>query len=363
MAIVDRVARSASVRAVDDCVVLPITAAQLERRMAVADPIVRMVLNVVLNRFRATLSNMGGGTGSVGSPFFHHDSALVDAAAAELRMERDIDEALSRSEIEPHYQPIIRLSDGKLTGLEALARWRHPTRGLIPPAVFVPVMEASGRSADLTVACMRQITRDLPELLTAALANVANVDELHVNLNLSGHDLGDADLIRRLADMADESGVATRAITLELTETGLARTPDMAGSALRLARERGFGIAIDDFGTGYSTMASIRNTPAQTLKVDRSFIEGIGDSGVNTSIVRNIVQLAQSLGMTVVAEGIETAPDERMVRDLGCDFGQGFFFARPQPRDACVEFIRTWKRRGVGTAGSGAPVSGAATAA
>src|ERR1700678_3470764 len=107
MAIVDRIPRSASVRAIDDCLVLPITALQLERRMANADPIMRMVLNVVLNRFRATLSNMGGGPASAGSSFFRHDPALVNAAATELRMERDIDDALNRNEIKPHYQPII----------------------------------------------------------------------------------------------------------------------------------------------------------------------------------------------------------------------------------------------------------------
>jgi EAL domain-containing protein (putative c-di-GMP-specific phosphodiesterase class I) len=346
MAIVDRIARSASVRAMDDCVVLPITAGQLERRMANADPIMRMVLNVVLNRFRATLSNMGAGPASVGSPFFHHDPALVDAAAAELRMERDIDDALTRADIEPHYQPIIRMSDGKLTGFEALARWKHPVRGFIPPLVFVPVMEAAGRSADLTLHCMRHISRDLPLMLNGALSNIRNVDTLHVNLNMSGHYLGDVGLVEKLADIADEAGFPAGSIHLELTETGLARTPDGAIGALQVARQRGFGVAIDDFGTGYSTMASVRNTPAETLKIDRSFVQGVGDGGVNLSIVKNILHLAKSLGMKVVAEGIETATDARALRNLGCDFAQGFRFGRPQPIEQCVAFVRSWKCNG-----------------
>jgi len=308
MAIVDRIPRSASVRAIDDCVVLPITAVQLERRMANADPITRMVLNVVLNRFRATLSNMGGGPASVGSPFFLHDPALVNAAAAELRMERDIDDALNRDEIGPHYQPIVRLTDGKLVGFEALARWKHPVRGFIPPLVFVPIMEAIGRSADLTLHCMQRVSRDLPVLMTSALSNIKNVDRLHVSLNVSAHDLGDETLIEQLAGIADRAGISTGDVYLELTESGLVRTRDGATSALDKACNRGF---------------------------------------INLTIVMNILQLAASLGMRVVAEGIESAADARVLQKLGCDFGQGFAFGRARPIEHCVAFVRSWKCSGV----------------
>jgi diguanylate cyclase len=347
MAIVDRIPRSASVRAIDDCVVLPITAVQLERRMANADPITRMVLNVVLNRFRATLSNMGGGPASVGSPFFLHDPALVNAAAAELRMERDIDDALNRDEIGPHYQPIVRLTDGKLVGFEALARWKHPVRGFIPPLVFVPIMEAIGRSADLTLHCMQRVSRDLPVLMTSALSNIKNVDRLHVSLNVSAHDLGDETLIEQLAGIADRAGISTGDVYLELTESGLVRTRDGATSALDKACNRGFGVAIDDFGTGYSSMASVRTTPASILKIDRSFVHDLGEGSINLTIVMNILQLAASLGMRVVAEGIESAADARVLQKLGCDFGQGFAFGRARPIEHCVAFVRSWKCSGV----------------
>ncbi len=346
MAIVDRIPRSASLRAIDNCVVLPINRVQLERRMANADPIIRMVLNVVLDRFRATLSNMGRGLASAGSPHFRLDPILANAAAAELRMERDIDDALDRNEIEPHYQPLVRLSDGKLVGFEALARWKHPARGFIPPLTFVPIMEANGRSADLAAHCMRHISRDLPVLMSGALSNLQNVDRLHVNLNVSPHDLSDESLVERLAEIADQAGICSGDIHLELTEAGLVHTPEGAIGALHTARDRGFHVAIDDFGIGYSTMASLRNTPAVTLKIDRSFVHGLGDGNMNLPIVRNILQLAESLGMRVVAEGIETASEASALRKLGCDFGQGYAFGRPQPIEFCAALVRSWKCSG-----------------
>lgn len=312
--------------------------------MANADPIMRMVLSVVLDRFRATLSMMAGGPDFDVSSHFWHDPLLVDAAAAVLRFEREIDDALNGDQIEPHYQPIVRLSDGKLVGFEALARWKHSTRGSIPPVVFVPIIEANGRSADLTLHCMRSIARDLPTLMNVALSNVENVDRLHMNLNVSAYDLGDETLVERLAEIADQSDISASEVHLELTEAGLLHTCETGRSALHVARSRGFRVAIDDFGTGYSTMLAVRNVPASTLKIDRSFVQGLGEGGVNFCLVRNILQLAESLGMSVVAEGIETVEDARILQELGCDFGQGYVFGRPQPIEQCVALVRSWKR-------------------
>jgi EAL domain-containing protein (putative c-di-GMP-specific phosphodiesterase class I) len=347
MAIVDRAPRSASVRAIEHCVILPITAEQLERRMASANPIVRMVLNVILNRFRATLSSLDSMNGAPAASFFLHDQGLVDAAADELRMERDLEGALAREEIAPYYQPIVRLSNGKLAGFEALARWNHPARGFIPPLVFVPALEASGKSGELTLLCMRRIVRDLPTLLNGALANATNVDELKVSVNVSGHDLGDMRLVEQLAAIVDQAGLPANLFDLELTESALVRNADRTAGALRAARERGFGVAIDDFGTGYSAMLSVQSTPATMLKIDRSFVHGVGDGGINLPIVENMLQLASSLGMQVVAEGIESVADASALANLGCDFGQGYAFGRPQPVEHSASLALRWKRADV----------------
>jgi diguanylate cyclase len=344
MAIVDRAPRSASVRAIEDCVILPITAEQLERRMAGANPIVRMVLNVILNRFRATLSSLDSMNGASAASFFLHDQGLVDAAADELRMERDLERALAREEIAPYYQPIVRLSNGKLAGFEAVARWNHPARGFIPPLAFAPALEASGKSGELTLLCMRRIARDLPTLLNGALANATNVDEPRVGVKVSGHDLGDVRLVEQLAAIINQAGLPASLFRLELTESALVRNADRTAGALRAARERGFGVAIDDFGTGYSAMLS---TPATMLKIDRSFVQGVGDGGINLPIVENMLQLASLLGMQVVAEGIESVADASALANLGCDFGQGYAFGRPQPVEHSANLARRWKRADV----------------
>jgi diguanylate cyclase len=305
------------------------------------------VLNVILNRFRATLSSMDSMNGAPRASFFLHDQDLVDAAADELRMERDLEGALAREEIAPYYQPIVRLSNGKLTGFEALARWNHPARGFIPPLVFVPALEASGKSGELTLVCMRRIVRDLPTLLNGALANVTNVDELKISVNVSGRDLGDMRLVEQLAAIVDQAGLPASLFHLELTESALVRNADRTTGALRAARERGFGVAIDDFGTGYSAMLSVQSTPATMLKIDRSFVQGVGDGGINLPIVENMLQLASSLGMQVVAEGIESVADASALAYLGCDFGQGYAFGRPQPVEPSANLARRWKRADV----------------
>jgi EAL domain-containing protein (putative c-di-GMP-specific phosphodiesterase class I) len=205
-------------------------------------------------------------------------------------------------------------------------------------------MEANGRSADLTRHCMRHIARDFPLMLNGALSNAENVDALHLNLNLSGCDLTDTRLVEDLSEIADRAGISPCLVHLELTETGLARTFHDTNGALHAARRLGFGVAIDDFGTGYSTMASLRDTPADTLKIDRSFVQGLGDGGVDLSIVKNILLLAKELEMKVVAEGVETANDVSALRALECDFGQGFRFGRPQPIEQTVAFVRSWRR-------------------
>ena len=211
--------------------------------------------------------------------------------------------------------------------------------------VFVPIIEANGRSADLTLHCMRSIARDLPTLMNVALSNVENVDRLHMNLNVSAYDLGDETLVERLAEIADQSDLSDESeVHLELTEAGLLHTCETGRSALHVARSRKLSVAIDDFGTGYSTMLAVRNVPASTLKIDRSFVQGLGEGGVNFCLVRNILQLAELLGMSVVAEGVETVEDARILQELGCDFGQGYVFGRPQPIEQCVALVRSWKR-------------------
>jgi EAL domain-containing protein (putative c-di-GMP-specific phosphodiesterase class I) len=212
---------------------------------------------------------------------------------------------------------------------------------------FAPALEASGKSGELTLLCMRRIVRDLPTLLNAALANATNVDEPKVGVKVSGHDLGDVRLVEQLAAIINQAGLPASLFRLELTESAVVRDADRTAGALKAARERGFGVAIDDFGTGYSAMLSVQSTPATMLKIDRSFVQGVGDGGINLPIVENMLQLASLLGMQVVAEGIESVADASALANLGCDFGQGYAFGRPQPVEHSANLARRWKRADV----------------
>ena len=343
MAIIDKGPRSASVKAIDNCVLLPVNAEQIANRMASADPVLRMVLSVILDRFRDTLTELGGqpATPAASNPF------LVKAAAAELRLERELERALAANEVTFYYQPIVSLVSGRINGFEALARWIHPERGLILPAVFIAVAEISGQSAELARAAMRQVRAELVALNAAAMSNMASVEPPRININVSGFDVASADFITSLAEIAGRDALDAGLIQLELTETQLVRNLGASGDVLKAARANGFRLAIDDFGTGYSALNYIQALPVDTLKIDQSFVQGLADEDANRSILTSLLQLAGSLRLSLVAEGVETPEDAAILSELGCELGQGFLFGRARPLNETLELIRLWNAEGV----------------
>ena len=339
MALIDRAPRTASVRACEASVLLPITAEHLTKRLAASDPVLQLVLSTVLDRLRATLDGIG--ERPVSMPAFARRNAAMDVAAlAGLRVEREFEAALEEGQIRVVYQPIVRLSDGQLTGFEALARWLHPTRGMVSPVVFVPIAEASGLSARLANVCLRQVLADLPVLRQRAAACAGHVGDLHVAVNISGYDLTTPDFIDSLATAAE---VDASCIVLELTETALVHGTAEATAALAKARSLGFRVAVDDFGTGYSSLNYIRLLPVDGLKIDRSFVQGMTDCATTRSIVASMLQLADSLDLHVVGEGIETAGQRSLLQMLGCEFGQGYLFGRPLPLDQTLQVLAAWR--------------------
>ncbi len=342
MALVDQAPRTASVRACEECLLLPITADHVTKRLAASDPVLRLVLGTILDRYRATLNEIGGRARS--GPSFVKRSLAIDAAAlAELRIEKELEVALLEGQIRVYYQPITRLADGRLAGFEALARWMHPTRGLVPPTTFVPVAEASGHSAELAIVCLRQVMRDLVALRARAAASPDHVDMPHIAVNISGHDLTTPDFIEQLSAITTASGNDAGSVILELTETALVHSPSQAAEALACARRLGFRIAVDDFGTGYSSLNYIRTLPVDGLKIDKTFVQGASDCATTRSIVASMLQLAESLGLKVVGEGIETVAQHALLQMLGCEFGQGYLFGRPLPFDQTLELVSAWR--------------------
>ena len=351
MALLDGAPRTASVRSRESCLLLPITAENIAKRLAAADPLLQLVLGTVLDRFRSTLTSVAGNMPSTTDRRGARAPAIVVAATAELRLGEELDRALEGDQIVVHYQPIVRLSDNRIAGFEALARWAHPARGLVPPSVFIPLAEAAGLSGRLAHVCLTQVMRDLAKMQAIATHRPEHIDPPHVAVNISGHDLKTCDLVRDLSAVVTASGGSPGWITLELTETALVHSPSEAAAKLEDARRFGFKIAVDDFGTGYSSLNYIRTLPVDVLKIDQAFVQSMPECATTHSIVVSMLQLAKTLKLAVVAEGVETAEQHAMLRKLGCDFGQGYLFGRPLPLDQTLALMNTWRS----TAGS-APV-------
>ncbi|TCV95720.1 diguanylate cyclase (GGDEF)-like protein [Luteibacter rhizovicinus] len=252
------------------------------------------------------------------------DDRLRREALSLLELEGDLRRALTRNEFVPYYQPIVELADSRVVGYEALLRWRHPERGLLAPADFLSVAEDTGCAEAIDWQIFQQVC-----LQARALAR----NEGFISINVSGSHFRSPNLDQRLLDLLAEHDVPARSIRVEVTERALLENPAQVKRMLDNLRAHGVGIALDDFGTGYSSLSYLHQYPIETLKIDRSFVVELSDEGEghSTAVVRAIQALADSLKMQVIAEGIETESQKRVLQSVGCRYGQGFLFAQPAP--------------------------------
>jgi diguanylate cyclase (GGDEF)-like protein/PAS domain S-box-containing protein len=249
------------------------------------------------------------------------DSSMHARARKLLQLEHDLRRALERREFRVHYQPIVRVDDRRIAGFEALVRWQHPQRGLVAPSEFIPLAEETGLVVPLGRAVLEEACRQ------AAEWRQASGDDLTVSVNLSVKQFTQPDLVEQVDAILRDSGLPSRLLKLEVTESMVMENTDSAIALLRRLKALGVHIAIDDFGTGYSSLSYLLRLPADSLKIDRSFVSGSGDPGRNANIVRTVVGLAYSLGLDVVAEGVETEEQRALLEDLGCPLAQGFLFS------------------------------------
>ena len=266
------------------------------------------------------------------------NSQMRDNAFTRSELERDLPNALERGEIKLHYQPILSLSNGKLTGFEALARWQHPTRGLIAPAEFIPIAEESGFIIPLGQWILREACRQILEWQIQFSAT----PPFTISVNLSAKQFVQPDLISQVTQALQETGLDARSLKLEITESVLMDDPGSGTALLEQLRSLGIGVEIDDFGTGYSSLSRLERLPINALKIDRSFVSKLGVGGGGTGIIRTIMALAHELGMEVIAEGVESAEQLVMLQDLGCEYGQGYLFSKPLDNKATGALLAEW---------------------
>jgi c-di-GMP-specific phosphodiesterase len=271
---------------------------------------------------RAELAVEAAKTGGRGGAAAYGRSLESDGLSR-LALEADLRNAFQRGEIEPFYQPIVRLDTGAVAGFEALARWRHPKRGIVPPDEFLTLAMEMGLMNDLGLHMMQTSARQLAEWLDRH----PTAGNLFVSVNLSAGEIERAGLTDDVARIRAETGLPRGALKLEVTESDIMRDPDRAAVILKAMKDAGASLALDDFGTGFSSLSYLARLPFDTLKIDRYFVRTMGADEGSAKIVRSVVALGRDLSLEVVAEGVETAVLARQLLSVGCHYGQGFGYA------------------------------------
>jgi diguanylate cyclase (GGDEF)-like protein/PAS domain S-box-containing protein len=264
------------------------------------------------------------------------DADMHSRAVQLLQIENDLRRALDRGEFELNYQPIHTIEGGKLRGFEALIRWRHPERGIVSPAEFIPVAEETGMILSIGKWVIYEACRQ-----AAAWQTQFPETPLDINVNLSGKQFSQPDLVEQVMGALRKSGLPAKHLILEVTESVVMENPQSAIEMLQRLKSLGVQLNIDDFGTGYSSLSYLQRFPVDTMKIDRSFIAGMCDNPENAEIVRTIVALAHNLNLKVTAEGIETPEQLAQLQDLHCENAQGYFLSRPLPSDKATDLLRT----------------------
>jgi diguanylate cyclase (GGDEF)-like protein/PAS domain S-box-containing protein len=264
------------------------------------------------------------------------EPGMSAAVAERLDLENDLRRAVERDELRLHYQPLVDLATDRIVGLEALVRWQHPTRGLVPPLSFIPLAEENG----LILPIGRWVLETACRQARAWQVAFPTDPPILMSVNLSATQFARADLVEQVSAILTETGLRPACLELEITESVLMDESDTGIRALQALRELGVKLVLDDFGTGYSSLSYLKHLPLDTIKIDRSFVSELTGDDANVAIVQAVISLAHGLGIDVVAEGIETAEQLARLRELMCDRGQGYYYARPLPADELAELLR-----------------------
>lgn len=353
MALVEDAPRTATAITATETEIFIIPRDSLNERVRGLDPIVSLLMSLLIERYRVTRIHLpesvkmdkAGGFSEKISRYeklpkdvlrIRSAAEAMGVARKELSMEQDIRRGLEQREFSPVLQPILKLPECRIVGFEALIRWDHPERGLVMPDDFIPVAERTNVVQHLDRLMLEKACEVLPELeKTAGPGN-----DLFISVNLSGINFGSIDVVRTVRDTLERTNTAPHKIKMEITESALISEPDQAESVLQGLRDLGVTVALDDFGTGYSSLGYLHRFPIDTIKIDRSFVARLHDGEKSIDIVAAIAGLAKTFKMSIVAEGIEQEEDVKVLNDLHCDFGQGYYFSKPLPLDAAHEFIR-----------------------
>lgn len=341
MAMVDDAPRIATVRAIKDCKLLEISREDFTRRLKSSDPVMQMITQVILTRYRDTLTRaeiLGEGTTYPPPEMLEHDYASQTDVMESIKIANEFQAALQNNELQLYYQPIISLVTGQVLGFEALMRWFHKEKGFISPGLFIPIAEKNG----LIVEASRWALGEACRALKRIEGRIGRENSLYMSVNFSSTDFASENFLDHVYRILSESDVPASQVKLEITERLLIQQPDNAKEMLEMCRQAGMSIAIDDFGTGYSSLSYLYYFPIDTLKVDQSFVRAMRKEDKSLELVRSIIGLGKNMNMAIIAEGVEDIEEARLLQSLGCDSAQGYHFARPMPEKDVIELLRGW---------------------
>ena len=339
MSVIDGSPRSATALALEPCEMVVVSREALFERFEASDPIVRLLISVLLRRMRNTNES------KVHFDLFLKDTLLPgeiiekqkEEVLERLKMESELKEALSKSQFNMHFQPIMNIEGGSIAGFEALIRWFSQSRGMVRPDIFIGIAEETS----LIVPIGRWVIEKSCEKLASfrqELASKGVYDEIFMSINVSSRQFQDPDFFNHLTSVVKQYKIEPHLVKLEVTERIL-----MEGSAslhaIKKARDLGFHISLDDFGTGFSSLSYLSQFDVDSIKVDQSFVRRMQTDQKTFIITRAIVSMSNDLGIPVIAEGIETPEDLNLLSTISCKYGQGYHFAKPMPFDDALAYL------------------------
>lgn len=332
LSLINNAPRSATATTLAKSHLIAIGRAAFQSKLAATDPLVALFMRAVLERFheaRERLLSFAAPSTACAVNKTAHDPDYQGnrrATLRELTAQSEIEDALRHEQLKIFLQPIVALNGGLVAGFEALVRWNHPRKGLLSPHAFIQFAEATGQIVELGAWIFDAACQLHTQLPTARSGSIP-----FISINLSMRQLSEPDLVDQIARCVERWQVNPAHLKLEITESALMGNPQQATMVLEDLRRRGFTLAIDDFGTGYSSFNYLARFPLDCLKIDKSFVDGVTLDPKSSTIIRSLVALAHALEMSVIAEGIETDDQAKILGELGCDLGQGHYFSAALP--------------------------------
>ncbi|MDZ7936762.1 MAG: EAL domain-containing protein [Rhodoferax sp.] len=339
VALLDRQARTATVRTLMPTRLVRIDRPHVEELLARADPVIQYLLRLMLERFRNSSAMSSTAPADVPATDTPGKAELHSLAVHTLSLAHDLADAIASDQLVLHYQPIILLQGNVTVGFEALVRWQHPQLGMISPDEFIPLAEKTGLVHRIGAWVLQRAVQDWPALRTWCEGSGAH--RPFMSVNLSAPELSAPGIVRSVQDCLTEHNMPAQELRIELTETVIVSSLDAVSSAIHALRDLGVGIALDDFGTGYAGLGYLQTLPFSCLKIDKTFVQQMHASQRSFHIVKSALELSRQLELSTVAEGIEDEATANALRDMGCTYAQGFFFARPMPVSAMAAWAQS----------------------